>query len=89
MNIAQIDTTQVALYLARLQGFLSTNNIVRIKATGTVNGKTALWIKPYGAGIEINYYNDSSASSNYKTAQIATSTNEYFMSVSVRKILGT
>ena len=89
MNIAQIDTTQVTLYLARLNSFLSTNDIVRIKATGTVNGKNALWIKPYNAGIEIDYYGSTSGSSEYETVQIATSTNEYFMSVSVRKILGT
>lgn len=89
MNIAQIDTTQVDLYLARLNGFLLSNDIVRIKATGTVNNKTALWIKANATGIEIDYYGSSSAASKYETVQISTSTNEYFMSVSVRKILGT
>lgn len=87
---SEVNTTNLALYIARL-GSIGLANTGRIIASGTINGKTALWVNDYrgGQGIVIQYYDDSTGSSSFKQQIILGTSNEYFLSGTERKILGT
>ena len=87
---SEVNTTNLTLYITRL-GSSGLANTGRIIASGTINDKTALWVNDYrgGQGIVIQYYDDSTGSSSFKQQIILGTSNEYFLSGTERKILGT
>ena len=86
----EVNTSSIALYIARI-GSLGLSKTGRITASGTVDNKNALWVSDYrgGQGLVVQYYNNTAATTSFAQQIILNTSNEYFLSATERKVLGT